>query len=62
MNNNRCVVCNEIIPEGRMLCPSCEHQHIKIGMILQSRQATAEEVEQAYDFIKQKGDKNGRKV
>ena len=24
MNNNRCVVCNEIIPEGRQVCPNCE--------------------------------------
>ena len=25
MNNNRCVSCNEIIPEGRLMCPSCEN-------------------------------------
>lgn len=24
MNNNRCVICNRIIPEGRQLCPTCE--------------------------------------
>jgi len=23
MNNNRCIVCGEIIPEGRMVCPTC---------------------------------------
>lgn len=23
MNNNRCVICGDIIPEGRQLCPSC---------------------------------------
>lgn len=24
MNNNRCVSCGNIIPEGRMTCPRCE--------------------------------------
>ena len=24
MNNNRCLCCNEIIPEGRQICWSCE--------------------------------------
>lgn len=24
MNNNRCVVCDAIIPEGRQVCPACE--------------------------------------
>lgn len=24
MNNNRCVMCLQIIPEGRQVCPSCE--------------------------------------
>ena len=24
MSENRCVMCNEVIPEGRMVCPSCE--------------------------------------
>lgn len=23
MQENRCVVCNEIIPEGRQVCPNC---------------------------------------
>lgn len=23
-NNNRCIFCNEIIPEGRQICPKCE--------------------------------------
>ena len=23
MNENRCVICGDIIPEGRQLCPSC---------------------------------------
>lgn len=25
MGENRCVVCGAIIPEGRMVCPSCEN-------------------------------------
>jgi len=24
MNDNRCVYCGEIIPEGRQVCPTCE--------------------------------------
>ena len=24
MNNNRCVICGEIIPEGLQVCPKCE--------------------------------------
>ena len=24
MNENTCVVCGEIIPEGIMVCPSCD--------------------------------------
>lgn len=26
MNNNRCIVCDEIIPEGRQVCPNCERK------------------------------------
>ena len=54
MNNNRCVVCDEIIPEGRMVCPICNQGFIKVGMILQSNNATKEETEQAYEFMKGK--------
>ena len=25
MNEDRCVVCGEIIPEGRMVCHKCEY-------------------------------------
>lgn len=24
MNDNRCLYCNNIIPEGRQVCPTCE--------------------------------------
>lgn len=26
MNNNRCLFCNKIIPEGRQICPTCEKE------------------------------------
>lgn len=28
MNENRCVVCGAIIPEGRQVCPICEYEEI----------------------------------
>ena len=51
MNNNRCLYCNEIIPEDRTICLLCESQQTKVGMILQSNQATDEEVKKAYNFM-----------
>ena len=29
MNNNRCLYCTSIIPEGRHVCWSCEHGTVK---------------------------------
>ena len=29
MNNNRCVICGAIIPEGRQVCPLCERKASK---------------------------------
>ena len=26
MSEDRCVCCGEIVPEGRMVCPICEHK------------------------------------
>lgn len=26
MNEERCVCCGEIIPEGRQVCPNCENK------------------------------------
>ena len=60
MNNNRCVVCNEIIPEGRMVCSSCEQVEMKMGLILQSLSATDEEVDKAYNFME--GNNNVREA
>lgn len=28
--NNYCVICGEVIPEGRMVCPICENAILKI--------------------------------
>lgn len=56
MHNNRCLYCNIIIPEGRIFCPICEGEQIKLGMILQSHQATNEEVDKAYDFMEESND------
>ena len=28
MNENKCIFCNEIIPEGRQVCWSCEHNNV----------------------------------
>lgn len=53
---DRCVVCNKIIPEGRMVCPSCERAEIKLGIILQSIQVTEKEVQTAYDFMEENND------
>lgn len=30
MVENRCVVCGDIIPEGIMVCPTCENNHMDI--------------------------------
>jgi len=40
MNNNRCVVCGCIVPEGRLVCPKCiaeEKQEREIAKICLNR-------------------------
>ena len=54
MDVDRCVVCGEIVPEGRQICLNCEYRVDKIGSILQSQNATKDDVIKAYEFI-QKG-------
>lgn len=54
MNEDRCICCGEIIPEGRQVCLNCEYRVGKIGSILQSQNATKDDVIKAYEFI-QKG-------
>ena len=48
---NRCVCCGNPIPEGRQVCWTCEHEGIKVGKIMQSQNATSEEVENAYEWL-----------
>jgi ribosomal protein S26 len=57
MNEERCICCGKTIPEGKQVCWSCEHRMIKAGAILQSRNATEEEVAKAYIFFRNKGGK-----
>lgn len=51
MDAEKCVCCGKIIPEGRLICPICEQKEVKIGIILQSNNATEEEVENAYELL-----------
>lgn len=57
MNEERCICCNETIPEGRQVCLHCEHRMLKVGAILQSQHATEEEVKKAYNFFENKNNK-----
>ena len=54
MNNNRCLYCNEPIPDGERVCDACERAEMKMGMILQSLNAAPAEVKSAYDFMEEK--------
>lgn len=56
MNENRCISCSEIVPEGRMICPSCERREIKIGMIMQSYGVCSEKVDRAYNSLGENND------
>ncbi len=58
MSEDKCIACGRIIPEGRMVCPLCENAQTKVGMILQSRNATEDEVKKTYNFIKKRRKKN----
>lgn len=31
MNDNKCVMCGEIIPEGLMVCPTCRNKAMQLG-------------------------------
>lgn len=54
MNEDRCICCGKIIPEGRQVCLNCEYRVGKIGSILQSQNATKDDVIRAYEFIHNK--------
>ena len=51
MNEERCVICGSLIPEGRQVCWICEHDIVKIGSILQSHNAAEDDVIKAHKFI-----------
>lgn len=51
MSVDTCLYCGRIVPEGRMICPICEQKATKLGSILQSNNATEEEVENAYEWL-----------
>ena len=56
MSEDRCIICNKVISDGKMMCSLCEDACTRIGMILQSRDATKDEIKKTYNFIK-KGEK-----
>ena len=51
MDESKCVCCGKIIPKDRIVCIRCECEEIKYGTILQSQDATAEEVEDTYKWL-----------
>jgi predicted amidophosphoribosyltransferase len=51
MTENTCVCCGEIIPEGRQVCWNCEHRTTRVGQILQSQNATLDEINNAYTSL-----------
>ena len=42
MTNNKCVVCGDIIPEGRQVCPTCEDKKLTDEDIITLTNAYAE--------------------
>lgn len=52
MDAERCIYCREIIPEGRDVCDICEHKIMKMGRLLQSMNATDEEIQKAYEDLR----------
>lgn len=59
MSKDTCVCCGIEVPKGRVVCPKCEHATMKIGAILQSNNASEEEVKNAYEFFIEEVRKNG---
>jgi uncharacterized Zn finger protein (UPF0148 family) len=51
MSIDTCIHCGRVIPEGRIICPICEQKEVKLGAILQSNNATEEEIEGAYELL-----------
>lgn len=52
MNQEYCIHCGKpLSAEGTMTCWSCERKEIKLGAMLQSNNATEEEVKEAYELL-----------
>ena len=54
--NEYCVCRHSVIPEGRRVCFACEKGRIKLGMILQTLNATKEDIGSAYNFMEGEDD------
>ena len=59
MGKDICKYCGIETPKGKTICPKCEHATMKIGAILQSNNASEDEVKKAYDFFVEEARKNG---
>ena len=52
MGQEYCACCGApLSAEGTMICWSCEQKETKLGLILQSQNATKEEVKRAYEEL-----------
>lgn len=51
MDTNKCINCGRVIPKNRTVCLRCENEELKFGKILQTINATEEEVEDAYNWL-----------
>ena len=56
MNENKCIYCGKTVDNNQKTCASCERGFMKLGMIMQSRQATEEEVDAARKMMEAKND------
>ena len=51
---SNCIMCNNIVPEGRQVCSLYEGVILKIGVLLQARNANQEDVYNAYNQYQKK--------
>lgn len=63
MSQEYCACCGApLSAEGTMICWSCEQGETKLGLILQSQNATKEEVKRAYEELyADRGGASGKK-
>lgn len=53
MSEERCIHCGRIIPEGRITCQMCDREISQMGRLLQSADATKEDIVGAYSFLEE---------